>query len=112
MSSQCIRRNCKHLFLLDSSNDDMSDLSDNNDEGEFTRSGVSFGLPPNASHNEIPADAANACVPVSVASSSLESAARVLSSQGDGRNVPESVPTRTASGRVVNPLRDKEFIYF
>ena len=112
MGSQCVRRNRKHLFLLNRGNDDMSDLSDNNDEGEFTQSGVSFGLPPNASHDEIPADAANACIPVSVASSSLEGAARVLSSQGNGQHVPENVPTRTASGRIVKPLRDKEFIYF
>ena len=40
---------------------------------------VFFGLPPNASHNEIPADAANAYTPVSVVSSSLEDAARVFS---------------------------------
>ena len=89
----------------------MSDLSDNN-EGEFTQSGASFGLPPNASHNEIPADAANAYTPVSVVSSSLEDAARVLSSQGDGRNVPENVPKRTASGRAVKPPRVKTYIYF
>ena len=53
---------------------------------------MSFGLPPKSSHNEIPTGAANACTPVSVASSSLEGAAGVLPSQGDGRNVPESVP--------------------
>ena len=39
MSLQCIRKNCKYLFLLDRGNDDVSDLSDNNDEGEFTQSG-------------------------------------------------------------------------
>ena len=53
MGSQCIHKNRKHLFLLDRSNDDMSDLSNNNDEGEFMQSGVSFGLPSNASRNNL-----------------------------------------------------------
>ena len=109
MGSQCIRGNCKHLFLSDRGNVDVSDLSDNNDECEFTQSGVSFGLPP---HNEISTGTANACTPVSVASSSLEGAARILSSQGNGRNVLESVPKKTASERAVRPPRDKKFIFY
>ena len=64
MGSKCIHRNRKHLFLLDRGNEDVSDLSDNDDEGEFTQGGVSIGLPPKFSHKEIPTGAANACTSV------------------------------------------------